>query len=486
MIKKLKLKFFFNTTIFWITFIFYFSLLFNPNNKTLFLAFLVLAFLYYKYLKDFRFSLLLTTISSLIILVGKTYIIELIPPNPYISTEYPTGFNTFIVLQIKDILITGMLFIIIRDILVNKKISLPFAKPTFFLLLFYLWQILTSLIASKKPELSLIYCLQEATSFILFLYILLYGIKHKMFIKGLISIIIAMIFFEGILVGLQLLNHNHLGLVIEPAQEVELYGAGVDEDYFFYRPIGTFHHANSLAAFSLPFIFIFLAFINFFVFRLALVTSFLILVVSLGRSAWISFIFGLLLYLYFLEKKWKLKIMTINIKKIWAGLNLNYTFLLIFLLGLFTYMISPRIINSFYLFNETGGGWTRIIMAKEALNLIEQYPIFGVGLAMGPVEVFNFDPRTIATHFFSGVHNGFLSLALESGLVGLCLFLIFIYFSMRGIINNLRKLNLEKRIISLGGITAIMALMINALFQPFFNFDFMWLIIVFLYGLNYN
>jgi len=57
---------------------------------------------------------------------------------------------------------------------------------------------------------------------------------------------------------------------------------------------------------------------------------------------------------------------------------------------------------------------------------------------------------------------------------------------LKEVIDNLSKLNQKKKLIAFGGITAIMVLMINAIFQPIFNLNFIILIIVFLYSLNYN
>ena len=486
MFSKIKAYNFYNSNIFFITFVFYLCLFFNPNNKTLFLAFILLGLLYYKYLRNFRLSLLLSTVSSLIFFVGKTYIIELIPPSPYIAFDYPTGFNTSVVLTVFNIFNIAMLFVILRDLFLKKKLIFALTKPILWLFMYYLWLIISSLLASKRPELSFLYSLQSSGSFVLLLYVCFYGLKNKKLPSYLLSIFLAMVFFEGILVGLQFINHHHLGLSIEPTKEIELFGEGVDEDYFQYRPIGTFSHANSLAAFVLPLLFLFMPFLSKHIFKLGFMMGLLILIFSLGRSTWISYIIGLLFFLYIVEKRWKLKLFQFDFKAVLKFINLKSILISALIVIICIYIVLPRVFKTFYIFEETGGGWTRIIMARETLNIIMQYPIFGVGQGMGSVEVFDFSPRDVNSHFFSGVHNGFLSIALESGFVGLFLFFLFFYFSLKEVIDNLSKLNQKKKLIAFGGITAIMVLMINAIFQPIFNLNFIILIIVFLYSLNYN
>src|SRR4030067_3239540 len=80
--------------LFWATSFYYFSSLFNLNNKTVYLSCLLLWVVYYFRLKNFRQSLILTTVSSLIFLIGKTWEFQLISPVLLQADNYPEGYIT--------------------------------------------------------------------------------------------------------------------------------------------------------------------------------------------------------------------------------------------------------------------------------------------------------------------------------------------------------------------------------------------------------
>jgi len=126
--------------------------------------------------------------------------------------------------------------------------------------------------------------------------------------------------------------------------------------------------------------------------------------------------------------------------------------------------VSPRVLKTFYSSEETGGGYTRFFLVKETIEVIRRYPFFGVGLGNGVRALLDYYFFEGAPHFFSGVHNAFLGIALEVGLIGLLIFLLFLYFSLRLIVKASFKQKRSLKPLCLGAILGIFGLL-----SPYFS-----------------
>jgi len=461
--------------IFWTTLFFYFFLFLNPNNKTLFLAFLVLILIYYFKLKNFRLALLVTTLASSIFIVGKTYVFELIPVQKLLLEDYPLGYNIGVTLTVSIIFSYLLLLVLLRDIIRKKIAKLSFDTSFWLLLFFYLAVVISSFIASKNYQISALYALGMLGIFIIFFFVRSYNFKNIFFI--ILALLSAMIIFEGTLSGLQYVSRSPLGRSIELRQDIEVFGRGADEDVFQYRPVGTFSHANELSAFLLPSLILVLA--SFYLkgnhlvysstaFVFGLVTLFL----TLSRSAWFSFISTAFLLLFIIEKKWRFPLKFSNkVKR-----KLLLLALVVFILSLF--IILPRISRSLYSFGESGGFYTRFELMKESWSLISRFPFFGVGLGLSPQLIFEQNPHGVMSYFPSVVHNAYLLMASETGLIALIFFLAYLVVLLKKSLTVLSIKNDYGKIVTIGAVFSISAVLFNWLLQPLYSTDLLLLIIL--------
>ena len=461
--------------VFWATLIFYLLLFFNLNNKTLLLAFLVLIFIYYFKLKNFRLSLLVTTLASSIFIVGKTYVFELIPVQKLLLEDYPLGYNIGVTLTVFIIFSYLLLLMLLRDIIRKKIVKLSFDASFWLLFFFYLAVVISSFIASKNYQISALYALGMLGIFIIFLFVRSYNFKNIFFI--ILALLSAMIIFEATLSGLQYVSRSPLGRSIELKQDIEVFGRGADEDVFQYRPVGTFSHANELAAFLLPSLILILA--SFYLrgnhliysstaFVFGLVTLFL----TLSRSAWFSFILAVFLLLFIIEKKWRFSLKFSNkVKRKLLSLAL-----VVFILSLF--IILPRISRSLYSFGESGGFYTRFELMKESWNLILRFPFFGVGLGLSPQLIFEQNPYGVMSYFPSVVHNAYLLMASEIGLIALIFLLVYLVVLLKKSLPILSIKNDYDKIVTIGAVFSILAVLFNWLLQPLYSTDLFLLIIL--------
>lgn len=147
------------------------------------------------------------------------------------------------------------------------------------------------------------------------------------------------------------------------------------------------------------------------------------LVITYSRGGWVGFLFSfpILLYLYF--------------KKGFISYKKHYHFFLLISFVSMTALLylSPKIIDR--LFNTPSIPiYTRSFLNQTALNLIGSHPIMGVGInnfeesAHGVIREIP-DPHHIFRYIKDNpiVHNLYLLVSAELGLLGLIIFLIFIY-----------------------------------------------------------
>lgn len=453
--------------IFWTTSIFYFSLYFNLNNKTLLLAFFILIVIYYLRLKDFSLSTLFAWIASLPILVGKNYIVNLIPA----ITSVDIGIN------INQVLNFMLLLLLIRDIR-NKKINIKIDIPLILLSLFQLWMVISAITASRFPEISLTYALQGVfhiqgiTILIPYIYIR-YFLKDKSKFYLFFALFISGLMFESIWTIAQYLHKAPLGRSIEAAQSAVLFGYAVDEDIFQFRPLSTFAHANQLAIYLLPLtvwlfskLYLKPSRVELFIFTVSVVS----LILTWSRSSWISLSLGLLLLTYILEKKIGIKLKKRVKQKLLPLLAIGII--------LFPIIVNPRIQKSFYTFQNKAGGSARIQLMKESMELIREKPLFGTGIGMGVFEGFLFNPGGVLSYFPTIVHHAYVHLALEIGIVGFLLYLWFLIFAIKKAIKKIKLSKEEYNLLKIGALIGIISIIINQQMQPLYYIDTTLLVIL--------
>lgn len=453
-----------NSYFFTLTASFYFLLWFiNPSNKLIALAFLGLIPLYYYRLRDFRLSVLLTYLTSLIIFTGKKYEIQLIPSGLYPKVWYPQGYLLSFVVTPALILASVMGIILFRDFVTGNLRVPKFKLYDLALLVYFLWLVISDIFGSGRPEISVLFSVAYLSFFIFFIYLRSYARIKIGFITILVSIFSALIFFESIVSVQQFIESSPLYKNLESQVSIEEFGTAPDEPQFRFRPVGTFEHANTLGmwmSFWLSVIFVYFYKKGTRSLVLILSLGFVSLVLTLSRSAWLGVMVSFLFSCYVLEKAKKIKPPQVINK-----------YLLRFILGfvvLTVFFIFPRAEKSFNTSNE-GGGYFRYLQIRETLPIIFKNPLFGVGTGRSVLEGLNFNPQGLYSWAPLAIHNWYLLLLAEHGIPGLLFFIVFLLLALRENLDLIwkEKMITDMQVIRLGFVAGTLSLIIVGLFQPF-------------------
>lgn len=304
----------------------------------------------------------------------------------------------------------------------EDKSSIHMGKADLFIFLFYISSVISYI---SMPHINVLYGLMKIGEAIILYYLLRKYLNREM-IPGVAKIIIFSFIYQMVLGLLQGALQRNIGLTTELVTQTSPYGFTASENDALYRVTGVFGHPNFLASFLL----IFLPFIFYYLkdslwSSIIKILAVVAMIFTYSRLAWFLTLIFLIMYFY-QKKDIYLKLLRKNVKSLGLGL-LGCIMLLIIL---FPYL-NARISTVSEAFEDPGSMTTRFKLAEEALNLIVQFPLTGVGLNRS-LEYYSQYPVTdffqgfIPTSFFK-IHSLFLEIAAEAGLPALLFFLIFIY-----------------------------------------------------------
>jgi O-antigen ligase len=138
------------------------------------------------------------------------------------------------------------------------------------------------------------------------------------------------------------------------------------------------------------------------------------LLVSFSRAAWLAFIIGALAYFIFLgEDRKEFITKTLSTKIIMLAV------IILFAVPYY-YVFVPRFVGTSRL--ETISTTERLSGDKESLALIAKNPLIGSGLGTYGLALHKEKPNQ-SVWFYTPVHNTFLLITSELGLIGLALFI---------------------------------------------------------------
>jgi len=157
----------------------------------------------------------------------------------------------------------------------------------------------------------------------------------------------------------------------------------------------------------------------------SLAINFPALLLTFSRSAWLSFLIGLiLLVIYFIKNK------TQDLSKKFTLPLLIFIFLFLAFLNLFSNIFTPRLTSSTRLERKSVN--ERIIYLQEAKQIIREHFLPGVGAGNYIQKLRQVKSSSAKqTWQYQPVHNVFLLVFAELGIIGFSLFLIIIFFILR-------------------------------------------------------
>lgn len=188
------------------------------------------------------------------------------------------------------------------------------------------------------------------------------------------------------------------------------------------RPYATFPHPNVLGGFlAVVLLLIFYVLRNhkkdikspilYRFFKLSFFCGLLSLLLSFSKASWLVAVCGILLVIFRAERK------------ISAGFRKNFNyFIAIFYIFLLTSVLAPGILSDL--------GWRskslkeRSSLIVGAIELCIQNPLFGTGLNNFVIQIRNYLPAVSDLYIFQPVHNIYLLVFAETGLVGFLILLV--------------------------------------------------------------
>ena len=295
--------------------------------------------------------------------------------------------------------------------------------PSFWLGVFLIFSLI-SLVQVRNIGLGFYSWLKLLEMIILFFY-LKHNFKQLFSFKKLSYIFIFSGLLQSFIAISQYIQQKSLGLkfLAESPLNPEIAGVAkiVVDGVKMIRPYGTFPHPNILAVFMFICIFftfylflnkknsfkkyLFLSIVFFFLFSTLFLTY--------SRLAILAFLLSSIIYFIILFGKNKKQVL---------GLFL----LIIICLSIITYFAWPEVLSRFHISAGEQSIDLRLFYSQTSLLIIQEYPLFGLGFGNFVWEIRQM-LDLLSSWMHQPVHNIYLLIASETGLIGLFAFLMFLY-----------------------------------------------------------
>jgi len=198
------------------------------------------------------------------------------------------------------------------------------------------------------------------------------------------------------------------------------------------RPYATFPHPNVLAGFTAVVLVLVITNLRMLTTKsskLSIIVALATLLITFSRSAWVVWLLAISYWLLVREKKAFLGFLK---KKKFVGA-------LLLLLALFLGCHDSSVILNRFATLKTDDFLAisrRWELNKAALRMVRSSPIFGIGLGNFIPRLFGFSQNREVIYWLQPVHNIFLLVSAETGLVGLGIFLWFLSRTYKHLVIN--------------------------------------------------
>jgi O-antigen ligase len=291
----------------------------------------------------------------------------------------------------------------------KEKIS--YGNPLLFvLLILFLILIEISVLFAKEKLIAFSILLRFIQLGLLYFFVINKTVK----LHVVINIFIGIMAFQAIIailqyitqssVGLYILGESHIAPEILGVAKINVNGATL------IRPYGTFPHPNILAAYLL--VAIFLDYYGVkqkeYIAYPLLVLLFAGFVLAFSRGAFLAFLIGALVYVSLKENK-------ISFKYILFGISVLIFFVVLFNL--------ENVLFTRLLFTDTQSLYERVFYYNISKKILFTLP-FGIGAGNFTLLMQNFTNTKLDPWDFQPVHNIYMLLANEIGIIGCVIFLL--------------------------------------------------------------
>jgi len=449
----------------------FFSLFLAINNKLLILAFLLFLFsLFFVFKHNLREAFFLGLLFVLPFERGiRDWIIEVVPSGPDFWFE---GYSFYFAFSLKAICV--LMLILLFFLKRGRKGSIK-SKPALWLLVCFFLTAVISTLTTEDFNLTLL-GLVRLTSTISIFFISLYFFDKKALRKDFRTYIVALLFFLGFIGSWQLVSGHPIGIFLEETTITRPFGYRTTDGVELYRVSGLMGHPTFFAAFlSLLFVAGVCLLLNelrkgkkrkflLYFYTLSVVLGAIALFGTFSRSAWIAVFLSLAIICFKVFKNRKFK----NIISNYAS---KPFFIILFsmLIGVFFYLFGSQFVfrlNSFRDIWITGNGRGRLNLMIRSWQMVQDFPLFGVGLNRFTKAIMDYNLSLEEKTFLYPVHNTFLLFFAETGIFGGFLFFGFFAFCLSKIYKKA-----SKNWLNFGIWLAVFTFFINAQFHTLFSLD---------------
>lgn len=323
-------------------------------------------------------------------------------------------------IQLYDLLIILLLVFFLVRLATDHKTKFRFFPATTLPALAWLIAGFLSLANAKDLQVSIIALISLAKLFVLYL-VVANSIHDLRDVKWIIGGLLLALAFEALLGVYEGITETPVGLWFLGE------GEEIIEQKFDYddasRCAGTVCHPNGLSMYlntTLPFamalIFSSTRKLHKFLTAALIGVGVLALIFTLSRGGWIAFV--ITVGIVFVRANRSGRIRRRSAVLISCGILLCFLAIL---------MTGPNLVTDRLTSGDSGSAKSRITMAKGALAIMYDYPVLGAGLNNYTLYIRNYDPAAFwDDQDLYVVHNVFLLIGAETGLLGLIAFCWFL------------------------------------------------------------
>lgn len=452
--------------VFWITTFFYALLLFVPSKAVALVVSILFLGVLFVVFRNIPSVLVLGYLAFVPLPVGKFF------PIPLVSAAQlqfllgrPFGISADILVTPQELLVIVMAIMLVWRMAQTGHMFWPDTYVGWTLVVLPIAFVASAMFGSMLPGVSTLHALFYLAPFILYTFIT--RIRHRLDYRAVLGIVLAGILLEGTVLLAQLANGGALGLIVERNP----YYTPIDvstEATNLLRLGGTFTHANNLAQFllfaipvTLPMLFAPGASMSPWVVVPFFVgwTTFML---TQSRSAWLALGVALV-WCVAHARRFRIRLVVHRPLRRVGWVVLGALLVVAVLVGY------PRAASTLRTMEPYGSGATRLLLLREAGALIREYPVFGVGI---PLDVYASYLRSqalgkeLVSYFPEPVHNGFLELVVQTGIVGLVPYVLVLIGLWQALFFRRAMESQSRKLYRMGVAAALLGQMVNAQLQP--------------------
>jgi O-antigen ligase len=327
-------------------------------------------------------------------------------------------------LQVSITTITLILLYILlwMDMATKRARRIEFFPKTTVIAIGYLFSCLLSMYNSPNLLMSIFDIFFRTQMIMVYFYIANY-ITSKVDMIYIARILLICLFIQSTILLMQNITGTKFNLVGKTSSVDVLEYSHRGRSMAFSRPVGTGGSPNETGGHIAILLLVTLSLLLYTKSRfentlvwIVLLMGMAALILTFSRGSWVGFAVGLVVFLFVALRhhwmSWK-KVITVAI-------------LIVMILGVFSVPMAARLSQ-----DDRGAAWARVPLMKLAFNMIQEHPFIGIGVNNFSIELPRYLSSELRGEWLYIVHNQYLLVFAETGLIGLFFFLSIIAIVMQ-------------------------------------------------------